>query len=207
MIYITTGVLFVVVFYVWVFSPLGTSDRVGITTAISMVALFIVTSIYAWHTRKMADEMKEQRLNESRPYLLIRLEENKILRYPGESNEVIPDHVTITVKNEGQGPAINIRAGFWHPEKTYGGDDIGYLAAGEQWQATIRNQEMITSKDTLFLPELKGIITSYYPEPIVIKYENINKRKWISCLYFHWSAITEGYVSTSEQTIIDLKND
>ena len=53
----------VALLYVWMASPLGTSDKVGITMAISTVALVIVTSIYAWHTRKMADEMRKQTEN------------------------------------------------------------------------------------------------------------------------------------------------
>jgi hypothetical protein len=189
--------------------------------AISMVVLVIVTAIYAWRTHvmskaareqaeasaKMADEMREQRLNESQPYLLIRLEENNILRYPGESNDMAPDSITITIRNEGKGPAINIRAGFWHPSKTYGSDDKGYLASGEQWQARIKMQQILELKNTLYLPELKGIITRFHPEPIVVKCEDINKRQWISCLYFNWSAITEGYVSAGEQIIMELKND
>jgi len=60
MIYITLGVVVSLLLYIWLGSPLGTSDRVGITTAISTVALAIYTSIYAWHTRKMANEMREQ---------------------------------------------------------------------------------------------------------------------------------------------------
>jgi hypothetical protein len=60
LIYTILGLVVASVLYVWVFSPLGTTDRIGVTTAISMVALVIVTSIYAWHTRKMADDMREQ---------------------------------------------------------------------------------------------------------------------------------------------------
>ena len=71
MIYITLGLLVLAVAYVWVFAPLGTSDKVGITTAISMVALAILTSIYAWHTRKMSDELREQRLAIYHDILLI----------------------------------------------------------------------------------------------------------------------------------------
>ena len=41
---------------------------------ILMIGLVTITANYAYSTEKMANELKEQRLGEDRPYLLIRLE-------------------------------------------------------------------------------------------------------------------------------------
>ena len=82
----------VALLYVWMASPLGTSDRVGITMAISTVALVIVTGIYAWHTRKMAEEMWKDRQQTSRPVIVI-----GCMQEPA-----------FEICNDGSGPAVNL---------------------------------------------------------------------------------------------------
>jgi hypothetical protein len=139
MIYITTTIVFALVFYIWVFSPLETSDRVGITTAISMVALFIVTSIYSWHTRKMAEEMREQRYDTVRPVLDIQrqqpVEMNGIVR----AKEILTEESNLesvglssTICNIGLGPAIDTYSFSQSPNEKSVRHNFGVLAVGEK---------------------------------------------------------------------------
>lgn len=149
MIYITTFILFALVIYIWVFSPLETSDRVGITTAISMVALFVVTSIYAWHTRKMATEMKEQAratkeqaeasiemAEEMREQRII--ESRPVIIQKAETIEVIPsEHSTdyFEIYNAGNGPAIEVEISLVlqrkPPYQPHNCKREGFLRAGD----------------------------------------------------------------------------
>jgi len=103
----------VALLYVWFVSPLGTSDRVGITMAISTVSLVIVTGIYAWHARKQADasvkmatEMREQR----RPIVVQEAIESKGIAFSigdGEDIEHNPSDY-FQIRNVGNGPAIEL---------------------------------------------------------------------------------------------------
>ena len=88
-IYLTVLIIAYVValLYVWMAAPLGTSDKVGITMAISTVTLVIVTGIYAWYARKMAEQMRKQRYSESLPLLV------PDIAPPGYDKELEPNEV------------------------------------------------------------------------------------------------------------------
>jgi hypothetical protein len=112
LIYLSLLGMAVAIACVWLFAPLATSDKAGITTAISMVALAILTSIYAWHTRKMAYAMSEQTktLRETvsisiRPSVSIDITgigaDN---RYPFEP----PNVLLFNLQNKGNGAARNL---------------------------------------------------------------------------------------------------
>ena len=101
-VFIVGGV--VALIYLWTASPLGTSDKVGLTMAISTVELVIVTGIYAWHTRKMAEEMKEQRLLISQPRLIQKSVHEKDI-WEGSTKDYF-SHFEIS--NVGNIPAIEV---------------------------------------------------------------------------------------------------
>jgi len=218
LIYTILTLLVLVVAYVWVFSPLGTSDRVGITTAISMVALFIVTSIYAWHTRKMADEMREQRLIEVQPYLLLRLnpgEDGFVHWYELESPLDLKTKRTsklpVTIRNEGKGTAMKLEAYLWdipHPHDLGPYDGRGYLAPGDEWQTDMSGFSIGIDEYEWF-QELKGIVElkPNYAGIVIVKYTDIHKqRTWVSYLCLE-SKIhpLEDCVDEGEQNIVELK--
>ncbi len=102
----------VAILYVWTASPLGTSDRVGITMAISTVALVIVTGIYAWHTRKMVEEMREQRYDAVRAIRDFQWQDSSssinggALMEGGEGR--VPPELYCKLCNIGAGPAIDL---------------------------------------------------------------------------------------------------
>ncbi len=114
MIYITVGVVIVLTLCVWLLFPLETTEKVGLTTAISTVALAFVTSIYAWHTRKMADEMNKQ------AEIMVNTEFNAVAPVMQllAADSVTKDRRTVRIywKNVGKGPALNFRCWIHDPE-------------------------------------------------------------------------------------------
>jgi hypothetical protein len=135
LIYLSLLSLAVAIVCVWVFAPLGTSDKVGITTAISMVALVIFTSIYAWHARKqanasveMAKEMREQRVMASRPFIIQRAEQKKAV-----AKIITTDYFShFEIYNTGNGPAIEVEASLLNEEKSIlYSERQSYLRTGE----------------------------------------------------------------------------
>jgi hypothetical protein len=122
-------------------SEIKTAEWVQI---ILTIGLLTVTAVYAASTEKqakanikMAEEMREQRLGEDRPYLLIRLEGDVIQWDKTNEGKSRPSEFSVTIRNVGKGPAINLWAALWRPMKVYFGDSKGYLASGEEWNTTI----------------------------------------------------------------------
>ena len=208
MIYITTIIVFVTVFYIWVFSPLETSDRLGITTAISTVALVIVTSIYAWHTRKMAEEMREQRLSEARPYLVLTLDlaDDEFLQWDAYKEKEPPSEFKVTILNAGSGPAINLNAALWHTKKTfYFSTHKGYLEPNNEWTATISRLDTAIEEKEGWLPELSGIVEPNKPGIIAVEYQDIHKRIWVRYLHLESHGDIDAFVTEGEQNIVEIK--
>ena len=199
MIYSIVGIVIVLTLCVWFLFPLETSEKVGITTAISTVALAVVTSIYAWHTRTMAGEMKEQRLSEAKPYLLVRLT-NEFEKWPPSNNSI-----GVTIMNEGKGPAINVQASLWNPRVIHPFATKGYLASGEEWQVNLSTLDTgIPYEGKPWLSELKDVIENSNTEVIVINYHDIHKRGWLSYSSF---VLLEtdiiSYIKDGEQNILE----
>ncbi len=136
----------VALLYVWTASPLAASDKVGITMAISTVALVVVTGIYAWHTRKMAEEMREQRYDTFRPVIDFvsmqsnaddEVEEGLNAQAVKEKRKGIGSClVRRTLSNVGIGPAIDtysftLTAGGERSRKEYGTLTINGATASE----------------------------------------------------------------------------
>ncbi len=120
--------------YVWKVSLLGTSDKVGITMAISTVALVIVTGIYAWHTHKMAEEMREQRYDALRPIIDFRWRDSESISggalMVGARGEV-PSELSGQLLNVGVGPAIDLYSFNKVGQDSHHRYDFEVLKAGE----------------------------------------------------------------------------
>ncbi|MGD9118177.1 MAG: hypothetical protein PVJ08_05510 [Dehalococcoidia bacterium] len=174
-----------------------------------MLGLVTATGFYAWRTHAMSEEMREQRLSEARPYLLLRLEGDVIQWDKGEDGKLSDRDFPITIRNVGKGPAINLWASLWSPEEDYFGDSKGYLAPEEEWQVTISRAaiDLVTAGiiKEKWLPELKKSIKKKYPGVIAVKYNDVHHRTWVSylCLERH---DVEAFVMEGEQNILELKN-
>jgi hypothetical protein len=172
--------------------------------------LVAVTGFYAWRTHAMSEEMREQRLSEARPYLLLRLE-GEAVQWDKDEKEKPPDrNFPVTIRNVGKGPATNLWAALWSPKKTYFGDSKGYLAPGEEWQVTISRAstdmvELGIEKEG-WLPELRKSIKKEYAGVVAVKYNDIHNRAWGSYLCLERHVDVEYFVIEEEQNIVELKN-
>jgi hypothetical protein len=205
LIYLSLICLAVAIVCVWIFAPLATTDKVGITTAASMVSLVILTGIYAWQTRRMADEMREQRLSEARPYLLLRLDlaDDTLLQWDTHEGKKPPPNLAVIIENAGSGPARNLEASLWDSRYVSTSVNRGYLAQNEKWRVLI-SKDQIGIDGMVWLPELRDSIKKEYPGVVAVKYSDIHHRTWVSylCLERH---DVEAFVMDGEQNIVELK--
>lgn len=171
--------------------------------------LVSITAAYAYSTEKMAEEMKEQHLSEARPYLLLRLNGEAVQWDKDEQGKLPSREFTITIRNVGKGPAINLWAALWSPDETYFGDSKGYLALGEEWQTnisrTLTGAVKLGFEKEAWLPELKEVIKHKYPGIVAVKYNDIHRRTWVSYLCFERHVDVESFVLEEEQNIVELK--
>ena len=153
----------------------------------------------------MAREMREQRLSEARPYLLLRLKDSAVQWNSIEPDKHRPLDFAITVHNAGRGPAINIRAALWHQHRShFVGENRGYLLSGGEWETTIgRNTELIEQEEG-WLPKLRDIVEQDKTEIIAVQCKDIHNRTWVSCLYLERYAYEDAFKIEGEQNIVEL---
>jgi len=175
-------VVVVALLYVWMASPLGTSDKVGITMAISTVALVIVTSIYAWHTRKMAEEMREQRYSENLPLLVPDIP--PILRAEKLPIEAMQSGNTVKVVwgNVGKGVAINSRFSFWCVPLPSG--RVNFFPPSESVTLEVGGIKEVDYSEILNDSQLLDIPLGYCPH-LLAEYQDIYERKITTVQEFH----------------------
>lgn len=163
---------------------IDTSQSLQIILTFTLVC---VTTIYVKRTAEiakanilMANEMKEQRLGEDRPYLLIRLEGDVIQWDKTNEGKSRPSEFSVTIRNVGKGPAINLWAALWRPMKVYFGDSKGYLASGEERNTTISRANTEGVELGFFkegwLPELSKVVDEHNPATVAVKYKDVHGR-------------------------------
>ncbi len=82
------------------------NDNSGAVQAVSVAVLAFVTASYAWFTRQMVNEMRESRSAQTRPYVVVDIENTR---------HTLCDMV---IKNIGNSPAIGVEIAF-EPEQMY----------------------------------------------------------------------------------------
>ena len=194
---------------------------------IALMAILVGTTIfYAYQAKKandsakasaqasvkMAEEMKEQRLSEAQPYLLLRLAHEVFQWDKTEQGEQPAREFPITIRNVGKGPAINLWAALWDRRNSYFSESKGYLAPDEEWETTVSRAstsavELGIEKDS-WLPELRQVIEREYPGVVTVKYNDIHQRVWVTYLCLERHVDVEYFVMEEEQKIVELnKND
>jgi len=169
---------------------------------IVLTTLVLLTAVYV-------KELREQRLSEAQPYLLLRLAHEVLQWDKTEQGEQPAREFPVTIRNVGKGPAMNLWAALWGPEKTYFGDSKDYLAPGEEWQITTTRVstsgvELGIEKEG-WLPELRKLIKQEYPGVVAVKYSDIHHRVWASYLCLERHVDIETFVIEGEQNIVELK--
>ncbi len=211
-----------------VITPLKIINMIDTPQTIEIIILFalvLVTTVYVKRTAdiakatkeqaeasvKMAEEMKEQRLGEARPYLLLRLdlEPNELLQWDTYQGKTPTGEFTVIIRNAGKGPAINLWAARWSHETSCFGDSKGYLAPNEEWvtgisKASTSAIELGFEKD-IWLPELRKVIENKYPGIVAVKYGDIHHRTWASYLCLERHVDIEAFVMEEEQNIVEIK--
>lgn len=173
-----------------------------------LVGLVGATVVYALLTFTQGREMREQRLSEARPYLLLRLKVSAVQWNNIKPDKHRPIDFQIIVHNAGKGPAIKLHAALWHPYKShFVGENKGYLLSGDEWETTIsRFTESIEEKEG-WLPKLRDIVEQNKTEIIAVECKDIYKRTWVSYLYLEKHVYEDAFVIEGEQNIVELKND
>ena len=191
---------------------------------ILMGLLIAITGIYVWRTHviskatkeqagasvKMAEKMEEQLLSEARPYLLIRLAHEIVQWDNTEDGKQRPTEFPVTIRNEGKGPAIEVEASLWHPQKVHPHDSKGYLAPGEEWQTTVSRLDVGIPREgeeevRPWLPELRAIIKQNNPGAVVVVYHDIHKRTWVTYLLLERHVDLPEFVMEGGQNIVESK--
>ena len=173
----------------------------GLVTATGFYTLMAFRQAKA--SAKIAREMREQRLSEAQPYLLMRLE--GLVRLEGDFDELvdaeeyeIPSNFKINVKNEGKDPAINIRVAFWRSDNLSPFQPKGYLAPQEEWQTTISPLRIDVDDIEMWLPKLREIVKYDYPGTIAIEYRDIHECTWVTYLQLQKYFLEENYIHIGE---------
>jgi hypothetical protein len=181
-----------------------------------LTALVFATLLYAKRTaeiasatKEQADEIREQRLSEARPYLLLRLKLDVgeiFLQWDSYKSSPPREEIPITITNAGKGPAINLYTALWHEEKTYFiGGIKGYLAPGEKWDVSVSRTNAGIEESEGWLPELTEVIGKYEAGIIAVEYEDIHHRAWVSYLELERHVDIQEYVEEGKQNIVEIR--
>ncbi len=207
------GLLFIV-YLAYNAQEIHPADMVQIMLVIGLVA---VTGVYALFTarqadasEKMAEEMRQQRLDEVRPYLLLKLQDGSF-SWDTESNMPVDGKFTVTIFNAGKGPATGLVAAFWYPDKVSFLSIKGYLVSGREWKTVIIGLPvlgfgLVTGKKT-WLPELSKLVKHPELGVVAVEYKDVHmKRKWVSYLCLERLVNDASVAIEGEQNIVELKN-
>lgn len=187
------------------------NDNSGAVQAIAVVVLVIVTAVYAVAARrqadasvKMAEEMREQRLSEGRPYLLIDLKDStpdvvKRRLAKGESiQDFYPTSLKLEVRNEGRGPAKDVRATTVHPKMTFFDERRGYLLKDMSWEFDLSCAPLYRHlippralRDWLADRQIHPAAPIGSPLGVLIAYSDMNGRGWVSYLELEYDCETD----------------
>ena len=216
------ALLVVITIFVAAVSVLILKDIVSTPEAIEITILFtlvLVTIIYAKRTSdiakatreqakasvKIAKITNEQLLSEARPYLLLRLT-NEYLQWEDNADSKVPREFLVTVCNAGKGPAINLSVSLWKHTDIFFVTTKGYLAANQEWEVSISkvSTDGIALGEEIPYPQLKDEIPRNRIS-VVVKYEDIHHREWVSYLLLDRHIDLPEYVADGEQKIVELK--
>ncbi|MFC2071429.1 hypothetical protein ACFLUU_01740 [Chloroflexota bacterium] len=160
------------------------------------MGLVVITALYAHSTEKMAEEIREQRLSEARPYIMLRLA-GKFVKLGGEE-------LKVTMENVGKGPAKNVSVGLWNLDYDSVVTTKAYLGPNEDCEVEVSRSFGEPHKGNLWLPELKELVRKYSGKTVAVEYEDIHNRAWASYLYLEETG-TPGYFMDGELGIVEVK--
>ncbi len=176
-----------------------------------LLGLVVVTGMYALSTQKqagasvkMAEEMKEQRLMESRPYLMLRLAQEFTQLDINDGGNKLPKEFGVEICNAGSGPAVNITVALWRSSDVYPVQTRSYLGPNEDWNVSISTSSVDIYND-IWLPQLKQKVKYDFPGTVAIEYQDIHDQKWVTYLCLQ-QFDDQNYMIDGEQSIFKVEN-
>jgi hypothetical protein len=188
------------------------NDNSGAVQAIAVVVLVLVTSVYAMAARrqavasvKMAEEMREQRLSEDRPQLLIDLKgctPSVDKRRLGEGETIqdfYPTNLQLAIQNVGKGPAKGVTATVVHPRMTFHDKCCGYLLRDDApWEFDLSCAPLYRHlippralRDWLADRQIHPAAPIGSPLGVLIAYRDMHDRGWVSYLELEYDCETD----------------
>jgi len=211
------------------------NDNTGAVQAISVAVLALVTAVYAWRTWtistasdrqakasvEMTREMREQRLSQDKPILvldILREKTREAWEWDNQSEQWIDPEsglasrdwrlppLVIRVYNAGRGAAVQPGVTFFHPPEQYDIRRRGSLLAGEAWEVrlppTPMSENLKPAPWEIDLREQLGAPTDAWAVALC---KDINGKAWASALYVGWKP--EGYeIVMGKQTFLAVDN-
>ena len=181
-------------------------------TFLATVILVIVTAFYAKSAGrqakasvKMAEEMREQRLDEDRSHLLIDLADQAAPdgghhRFTkGETlHDMCPRLLHVEIRNVGRGPAKDLVAAAVHPGAVFDPERRGYLLKDVLWEFELSHSlgRWIGRRSPRRLSDWlaeRGVESAHgirSPLGVVVEYRDIYERGWISYLELGYESET-----------------
>lgn len=180
------------------------NDNSGAIQAFAVVALVVVTGAYAWFTRRMVREMRQQRLAEDRPYLLIDVANAGELEWhepKGEEEQAkfwlhtYPLSLVCRIHNAGRHVAKEVEVTALHPGVWFAARGKGFLLPGDTWETDVKSSMSLThimGGEPLGLSKWLEAHGASLPEPgagqydagVVAFYRDIHNVDWATCLVF-----------------------
>ena len=177
------------------------NDNSGAVQAIAVIALAAITLLYAWRThaistatRRQAEEIRQQRLDERRPVLLIDLANYRGKMARPSSEDAYPDEIKARVTNVGSGPAIDIDVAAIHPKARYGRNQArGYLLPNESMEYETEKSFYRPSGRRLadLLQDCGVEANSDHSVGLVARYRDELERPWIAWMALEYDWMTE----------------
>jgi hypothetical protein len=122
------------------------NDNSGAVQAVAVLALVLITAIYAGFTWRMVNELRRQRLAQDRPDLLIHVEVAGDWHEPRPDDEqsqakpwlhTYPKNLDCHVYNAGRHAAKEVFVTIVHPGVLFKSPRKGFLVPGETWHTGV----------------------------------------------------------------------
>lgn len=205
------------------------NDNSGAVQAFAVLALVAITAVYAYFTKLMASEIREQTLAQDRPDLLIDPLQLSGWHEPEAEADnrllhTYPTGIDCRVHNAGRHAAKEVSITILHPDTLYEEKAKGFLPAGETWFVTIHADpilQRISNRSPQGLSEWLGANAqrrqppsgSSYDAGAVVSYRDVHDVAWATYLVLDLietrddikGEITDREISEGRQRLIRLR--
>lgn len=185
-----------------------TSEWIQVATLVVLGVTVVGVFWYAWEARKqakasayMAKEMREQRLAEDEPWLILDITDQKFADYHewDEQSSTLRHKVTreelrpwplpecnVRVHNAGRGAAVSVEACYLQDDNHYFHSARGFLLRGESATFEISGLPAPFVGRSPWATEALRRLGPPKPALIVAGYQDVHGRSWVSYIDLDW---------------------